>query len=498
MNDSSRKRQADMQADDASSHNGIPDTLALSSTATSDKEETPPKIQRSEGPGELGSRPSSATPYNSQQVNYQGSCHKYIVQINNTDKLLPSTPSMALDDCPSDSSNPRRPSSSAGILDTKELRFYCKLKDNWVDRYNRLGPRSRRRPRKVKIGDPGTDCAVTSLELQGFCMQEILHKGQFGMVLLSYSQLHRQNVTVKCLYPDPAIHRSTSWETSLDLMNVDISARVETTACHHSNGVDDRSTSSPPRLKGEVDVLPRLQHENIVQLIDHYFVNGRVCLILEFCENHSLHNLLCLRPGRLLPEAVAWRYFRDMLAAVDYLHGQCFVHRGICCNAFLLDHRNRVKLCDFASATEFRAGDPPMKHPIGSGSFVAPEVIEFRPYDPRLVDIWCLGVVLFCLVAGRAPFGQQAFNALTAMRKGIDFSVAAPSVVLSRDLRSLLWGILNYSPEDRFTLKRIQHSAWCQDSPSRSPAIGNYFLVQQPQKRRASAREARAKTYFRI
>jgi len=100
-----------------------------------------------------------------------------------------------------------------------------------------------------------------------------------------------------------------------------------------------------------------LKHENVVALLTHHLIDRSIAVVLEFCDNGSLRQLLSKTAGGLLTEPVSRRYFAQMFSAVNYLHSSCIVHRDISVDKFLLDARDRVKLSNFGSAMSYNAGD---------------------------------------------------------------------------------------------------------------------------------------------
>lgn len=101
------------------------------------------------------------------------------------------------------------------------------------------------------------------------------------------------------------------------------------------------------------------------------------------------------------------RYFRDVCEALAYLHSQNIMHRDIkvwSCpiqpeNVLLNKTTNEAKLCDFG----FAAILGERKTLCGTYEYMSPEMIQNRPYDYK-IDIWALGILLFELISGSAPF----------------------------------------------------------------------------------------------
>ena len=265
-------------------------------------------------------------------------------------------------------------------------------------------------------------------------------------------------------------------------------------------------TSSTTDIPEEIALLQTLRHRNIAEMLEYHLINGRLCLVMEFCENGNLEQLLSMRPSGFLPEAIARKYFRDMISAIEYLHKQSIVHRDIKCQNFVIDRRDCVKLCDLATARHFRPGDALLVGGGGGGSgggtgsagYQSPEVLEGKPCDPRAVDLWAMAVVLFVMLTSKMPFGKDTSgDMLTRMRKGVDLSGAASSLRLSNEVTCGLKHMLHYVAEVRYSLNRIKNCPWYSTEDTRV-FIGNYHLVQYPQKRKEGSIERRLKEALNI
>jgi serine/threonine protein kinase len=94
---------------------------------------------------------------------------------------------------------------------------------------------------------------------------------------------------------------------------------------------------------------------------------------------------------------------REAAIAVNYLHCKQppIIHRDIKPENILLDGNLQVKLCDFGWSNFF---NEEVRHTLcGTPEYLAPEMIRKSGHDTRL-DLWNLGVLLFELLAGSAPF----------------------------------------------------------------------------------------------
>ena len=100
----------------------------------------------------------------------------------------------------------------------------------------------------------------------------------------------------------------------------------------------------------EIDLLKNLNHPNIVKY--QGFVNSpdALYIILEYCENGSLHSI-CKNFGKF-PENLVSLYTAQVLQGLLFLHDQGVIHRDIKGANILTTKEGLVKLADFGVATK--------------------------------------------------------------------------------------------------------------------------------------------------
>ncbi|KAH9642110.1 hypothetical protein HF086_007230 [Spodoptera exigua] len=105
-----------------------------------------------------------------------------------------------------------------------------------------------------------------------------------------------------------------------------------------------------------------------------------------------------------MSEAAARRYWLQLLAGLDYLHGRGVAHRDIKPENLLLDARDQLKISDFGMATLFRHGtrERLLTRVCGTVPYAAPEVLRAaaRPYRAPPADLWAAALVLLAMLAG--------------------------------------------------------------------------------------------------
>ena len=158
----------------------------------------------------------------------------------------------------------------------------------------------------------------------------------------------------------------------------------------------------------EIDLLKNLDHPNIVKY--HGFVKSSESLniILEYCENGSLHSIS--KNFGKFPENLVGLYMSQVLHGLLYLHEQGVIHRDIKGANILTTKQGLVKLADFGVAT--RTTSLHESSVVGTPYWMAPEVIELSGATTAS-DIWSLGCTVIELLDGKPPYHKlQPMHAL--------------------------------------------------------------------------------------
>jgi PAS domain S-box-containing protein len=216
----------------------------------------------------------------------------------------------------------------------------------------------------------------------------------------------------------------------------------------------------------EVDLMKYLHHPNIVQLYDYISSADRLYLIMELVSGGELLSY-CFDSGPL-PEVELRKYFRDILAAVDYLHRKGVVHRDLKLENCLIEdqfNQKRIKLIDFGLATFYLSGA--LKTSCGSADYAAPELFTSTLYYGPPVDVWALGVLTYAAVCGRFPFEN--------VRATMDGEYVWPEKPqVSNGLKNLLGMMFETNPDLRLTVEQIRRHEWVNTGyrgPPDRPAI---------------------------
>ena len=176
-----------------------------------------------------------------------------------------------------------------------------------------------------------------------------------------------------------------------------------------------------------------------------------VYLVLEYADRGSL--FYEIRRQKKLTEDKARIYFRQVCEGVQYLHENDIIHRDIKPENILLDSNGSVKICDFgwcAKGTETRTTF------CGTLDYMAPEMVMGSGHT-FAIDIWALGVLLYELVHGTAPFQARKDADKCQQILGLTYSMD-PS--LSPALKDLVTCLIKAAPEERLPLSQVLTHSW--------------------------------------
>ena len=170
---------------------------------------------------------------------------------------------------------------------------------------------------------------------------------------------------------------------------------------------------------------------------------------------------------------------REIILAVEYLHSRDppIIHRDIKPENLLLDKEGRdgrIKLADFGWSNFFNPDRTRMTY-CGTLDYLAPEMINQLGHTTSL-DLWNLGVLLFELLTGGAPF--QASNQAAMFEKILKVRITFPKNFppLAKDLIAKL---LKANANERIPLAEVMNHPWMQTHQPIRPTMTQQ-VVKEP------------------
>ncbi|CAD8208063.1 unnamed protein product [Paramecium pentaurelia] len=208
-------------------------------------------------------------------------------------------------------------------------------------------------------------------------------------------------------------------------------------------------------VRREIEILEKLDHPNIVKIIDTLESNNHVNIIIEYVSGSSLHHFIRKQQERRLDEDTAKTIFKQILDAVQYCHSKNIAHRDLKLENILLEGQI-PKLIDFGFSTSFPI-EKKVKMFCGTPSYMAPEIVTRQEYRGDKSDVWALGVVLFTMLQGVFPFKGDTDAELYSKIQSGEFTIIHD---ISKEAIALLYGMLTTDPDERPTVIELLNYPW--------------------------------------
>ncbi|XP_037126572.1 serine/threonine-protein kinase 10 [Syngnathus acus] len=208
----------------------------------------------------------------------------------------------------------------------------------------------------------------------------------------------------------------------------------------------------------EIEILAKCDHRYIVKLLDAYYYNNHLWIMIEFCPGGAMDATM-LELDRGLTEPQIKVVCRQMLEALAYLHSIKIIHRDLKAGNILLMLDGDIKLADFGVSAKNTKTLQRRDSFIGTPYWMAPEVVmcetmKDAPYDYK-ADIWSLGITLIELAQIEPPHHDlNPMRVLLKIAKSEPPSLDQPSK-WSQEFRDFLRRALDKNPEARPTAVQL-------------------------------------------
>ena len=167
----------------------------------------------------------------------------------------------------------------------------------------------------------------------------------------------------------------------------------------------------------EGEICEGLRHDNITKTFEHGLTNlAEPYLVLEWIEGLGLNYLI--ENKHLMLQGNRINFIGQLCDAIDYLHGQKYLHRDLCPRNVMVSNEGVIKLIDFGLTVPYTAPFCQPGNRTGTVDYLAPEVIKRSTTDLR-VDMFALGVTAFEVFTGLLPW-EKSPNSEETLRRHLN------------------------------------------------------------------------------
>lgn len=222
----------------------------------------------------------------------------------------------------------------------------------------------------------------------------------------------------------------------------------------------------------EIDLLTSLtRHENIISMREWFEDDENFIIIFDRPKTHKDLFDFISEHGTL-SESSAWKFFKQILSAVDHCHRCHIAHRDLKDENFVVDlSSNRLLLIDFGSGARLKNGLATVYEDFdGTRVYSPPEWILHKRYTANGLAVWSLGILLYDMLSGDIPWDndQDICSGCLVEEEKLTKNHPTYQVPLlkrwSRELRSLLRQMLEIDSKKRLTMNALLQHEWLRAS----------------------------------
>ncbi|XP_050813933.1 STE20-like serine/threonine-protein kinase isoform X2 [Gopherus flavomarginatus] len=225
--------------------------------------------------------------------------------------------------------------------------------------------------------------------------------------------------------------------------------------------IDTKSEEELEDYMVEIDILASCDHPNIVKLLDAFYYENNLWILIEFCAGGAVDAVM-LELERPLTEPQIKVVCKQTLEALNYLHENKIIHRDLKAGNILFTLDGDIKLADFGVSAKNTRTIQRRDSFIGTPYWMAPEVVmcetsKDRPYDYK-ADVWSLGITLIEMAQVEPPHHElNPMRVLLKIAKSDPPTLAQPSK-WSSDFKDFLRKCLEKNVDARWnTAQLLQH-----------------------------------------
>ena len=247
----------------------------------------------------------------------------------------------------------------------------------------------------------------------------------------------------------------------------------------------NKSKETYNNIRNEFFILSKINHNNIIKLIDYELTKNNIYFILDYCNGGNLSEYIKYyekKEGKLLNENYIQKLLRQLIKGLEYMHNKNIIHRDLKLENILLNFNDiktsnlneKIQKVDYSKVSlndsfTLKIADLGFSKNIskelythtflGTPIIISPEVLlgndNERKYNTK-ADLWSLGIITYQLLIGYPPFNsnESIFNIFKKIKIG-KYKIPT-NIKISIEAISFINGLLQFYPEKRFNWEQIK------------------------------------------
>ncbi|KAF9084697.1 hypothetical protein BGX29_002416 [Mortierella sp. GBA35] len=226
------------------------------------------------------------------------------------------------------------------------------------------------------------------------------------------------------------------------------------------------------KITSEYCLGSTLHHPNVIETLDIIQENENFYEIMEFAKYELFSSVMS---GAMVRDEIAC-CFKGIVDGVAYLHEMGVAHRDLKLDNCVMNERGIVKIIDFGCSMVYQL---PFEKQIqmakgvsGSDPYIAPEVFTTEEHDPRLADVWSLGIIFVCMTLCRFPWKLAKNDVDPSFEAYSNASGAGKARLLKlmpREARPILGRMLEVDPAKRVLMSEVLEDSWVKSIEACTP-----------------------------
>lgn len=259
-----------------------------------------------------------------------------------------------------------------------------------------------------------------------YCIEKVLGMGGFGITYYAKHATLQKYYAIKEFFINGFCVRNTY------------------TKKIHLQGITEEDYSKyKQKFIEEAQTLAKLEHPNIVKVIDVFEENGTSYIVMPFVEGITLQQFV-EQKGKLDYE-IAVNYIAQISEAIGYVHEHSLLHRDITPDNVIITPENNVILIDFGSAREFIHDKTQSHTAILKKGYAPMEQYSAISKKGAYSDIYSLGAVFYFALTGQKP--------MDATERTMTENMPGPKTLqpsIPNDANRTIMKAMALKPKDRF------------------------------------------------